>query len=367
MMKKCRAAAAIAIAFSLVPLSHAGAQSRPFSAAEYIHQAIEILKANALNSGSVDWTAIEREADAREIKAKDAIDTFDTIVWLLMALGDHHSFPQFDQNSLATYQARYGTTPWPASLVEESRLAEEKRISTFSNRSDPSWQVEALRRGKDVVHLVVPTLDNADQKKLDSYTSVLLKGIQTNRAACGYIVDLRGNLGGNEWPMVMGLSPLLGSGIVGGTVSPKEKGWVLLQNGVATLKHPQKTEMLYRFDGSLPRLNRSTAPVALLIDDATASSGEGTAISFEGRPDTRFFGLETSGHSTVNQGFALPDGTNMVVTVGVMADRRGRPYPNGVKPDVVVDPTAAKAGKPDLALGAAKKWLLSTRPCRVAN
>ncbi len=30
--------------------------------------------------------------------------------------------------------------------------------------------------------------------------------------ACGYVVDLRGNTGGNNWPMLIGLSGLLGDG-----------------------------------------------------------------------------------------------------------------------------------------------------------
>ena len=36
----------------------------------------------------------------------------------------------------------------------------------------------------------------------------------------GWIVDLRGNTGGNMWPMVAGVGPVLGNGVAGFFVPP---------------------------------------------------------------------------------------------------------------------------------------------------
>ncbi len=47
----------------------------------------------------------------------------------------------------------------------------------------------------------------------------LIEGIDT-LGVCGWIVDLRDNPGGNMWPMVAGLGPILGEGVLGFFVDP---------------------------------------------------------------------------------------------------------------------------------------------------
>jgi carboxyl-terminal processing protease len=60
-------------------------------------------------------------------------------------------------------------------------------------------------------------------------------------------------------------------------------------------------------DGDEPYYARTTGtpvhltvapPVAVLVDRDTGSSGEGIAIDFRGRPETRFFGELTYGAAT---------------------------------------------------------------------
>src|SRR5690606_1433128 len=58
------------------------------------------------------------------------------------------------------------------------------------------------------------------------------------KGACGWIVDLRGNGGGNMWPMLDGIGPLLGDSIVGFFGSGAEaQGW-FYQRGVSGILHP---------------------------------------------------------------------------------------------------------------------------------
>ena len=89
------------------------------------------------------------------------------------------------------------------------------------------------------------------------------------------------------WPMLAGVGPLLGNGLVGefidkaGQVSGRwfyEDGKALLDSKVAA-----------QVEGS-PVVSTPTRPVAVLIDGATGSSGEAIAIAFQGRRETRFFG-----------------------------------------------------------------------------
>ncbi len=84
------------------------------------------------------------------------------------------------------------------------------------------------------------------------------------------------------------------------------------------------------------RLRRPQPKVAVLTDNAVASSGEATLIAFIKRPSTRTFGLATCGLSTANRGFPLSDGGNLNLTVSVMADRAKTPYGDQVVPDEVI-------------------------------
>lgn len=326
-----------------------------FDPPTYLREAIATIRSNALYADQVDWADVERQAIEREARARDSIDTLDTVVWLLAQLNDNHSFPQIAADRVAAYQERYGTTPWP---TPEPR----QQVSTFSDRREPS--VSTVRqRGRTIAHVIVPARMNAPADQLNAYASTLFDGIAASNA-CGYVVDLRGNVGGNSWPMLTGLSALLGQGRIGGYNTPSRRDEMRLQGGELWATENGQGMKLFTFTGWRPAPDLHVAPVAVLIDDATGSSGEATAIAFRGRAHTRAFGIGTAGASTSTQGFRLSDGTNLVIAVDVMADRDGVGYPHGVTPDVEVDPTGATAEKPDHAMAAALQWLGQQRGCR---
>jgi C-terminal processing protease CtpA/Prc len=74
--------------------------------------------------------------------------------------------------------------------------------------------------------------------------------------------------------------------------------------------------------------------VAVLTDDATASSGEAIAVAFKGRPNTKSFGKPTCGISTAVRGFSFLDGSVLGLTVAIMADRNKTLYGKAIQPDV---------------------------------
>ncbi len=326
-----------------------------FDPPTYLREAISTIRANALYADQVDWADVERQAIEREAGARDSIDTLDTVVWLLTQLNDNHSFPQIAADRVAAYQERYGTTPWPTPVPRT-------QVSSFANRREPG--VTTLRqRGRTIAHVIVPARMNAPAPQLNAYASTLFDGV-AGANACGFVVDLRGNVGGNSWPMLTGLSALLGQGRIGGYNTPTRRDEIRLQGGELWATENGQEMKLFTFTGWRAAPDLSSAPVAVLIDDATGSSGEATAIAFRGRVNTRAFGIRTAGASTSTQGFQLSDGTNLVIAVDVMADRTGEGYPHGVTPDVEVDPTAATADKSDLAMDAALQWLGEQRGCR---
>jgi C-terminal processing protease CtpA/Prc len=151
----------------------------------------------------------------------------------------------------------------------------------------------------------------------------------------GWIVDLRGNGGGNMWPMLAGVGPVLGTGRVGYFVDPLGAAlpWEYRDGGswlIGTLF--QGIDAPYRLGQESPR-------VAVLIDGGTAGSGEAIAIAFRQRPEARSFGAPTCGLTAVTQQYTMSDGALIFLAVGVMADRARSPYGAQLVPDEqVADP-----------------------------
>ena len=166
---------------------------------------------------------------------------------------------------------------------------------------------------------------------------------------CKFVLDLRSDGGGNMYPMISSVSGLLNNGVLGtfqnsaGQYMP----WVL-QNGVVTIApaRDSPTEPVLR--------SASAMPVAVLIGPTTASAGKFTAMSFEGRPNTRFFGTPSAGYVTANQPIALPDGAIIAMTTGWGLDRTGKKYLDRIDPD---EETGAGAAAEDAAV----KWLAAQR------
>jgi C-terminal processing protease CtpA/Prc len=148
----------------------------------------------------------------------------------------------------------------------------------------------------------------------------------------GWIVDVRGNGGGNMWPMVAGVGPVLGDGIAGYFVPPSGSATPWSYSAGAALNGGSsiaQTTTVYELIRRAPR-------VAVLTDNLVASSGEAVVISFRARPNTRSFGGATCGLSTANTTFRLSDGAMLYLTTALMADRTRTTYGDSVAPDETV-------------------------------
>jgi C-terminal processing protease CtpA/Prc len=264
-----------------------------------------------------NWQSLRDSAYLLANGARQTRDLYPVIDWLLGKV-DRHSFLQ---------ASRFGARD--ADLGDRTAYV---RV--------PSWGNTMMQ----------PTLSDTLQNFIRRHEQA---------GVCRWIVDLRANGGGNMWPMLAGIGPLLGDTIVGGSTSPRGKAHWKYKDGAASLVHE---------DGRVETLVTATAPVtlrdrwppvAVLIDDATGSSGEVMAVAFQGRPNTRFFGRPTAGVSTTNQGFRLPDGANMVITVGTYVDRIGTTYGRPVVPDVAIASpfTGPSMLRGDPPVAAALDWL----------
>ena len=89
-------------------------------------------------------------------------------------------------------------------------------------------------------------------------------------------------------------------------------------------------------------MRHAAAPVAVLIDRRTTSSGEMAAIALLGRAHVRTFGEPSGGYTTANEPVPLGDGAFLVVTSAFVRDRIGGDYRESIVPDEKVDPAQAQ-------------------------
>jgi carboxyl-terminal processing protease len=335
------------------PAARGARQSVPIA---YLNRALDQMQANALRRNTVNWPQVRAAALSRAAGADSTVGTYDAIRFALASLGDHHSSlhltPELEALE-AQYKANHPTDVTPAPSREN--------FSPYVGRYEPEGQLE--RRGDKVFGFVVLTkcFPENDREFVAFETRVqkILAELDQSHPA-GWIVDLRGNVGGNMWPMLGGIGPLLGEGDdLGEFFNVKEHATWQYRNGVAAELDDGKAEPYPAVEGRPYRI-QGTPNAAVLIDRSTGSSGEAIAVAFRGRPHTRFFGEHTQGSSTVNQGITLSDGAQLWLTVGVQADRNGKQYTEGLAPDEAL-PSASTALPPaqDPVVQAALNWLSS--------
>lgn len=304
-------------------------------ALDYIDEAIGKIRINAYHEGRVDW---ERAREAAKAIASGAVTTSDAhpaVSSLLRSLKDHHSF--FSPPSAA--RERSENTRTDDFVIGSSRVLGKAFVSV------PGF----------VGNHPVRTGAFADELK------GRIRALADDRP-CGWIVDLRGNTGGNMYPMLDGLVPLLGEGTLGYFVDRQSRSaWYVRDGRVGPAVEAAVAAgkvAPFLVDGGKP-------PIAVLTGPRTASSGEAVAVSFRERPDTRSFGQPTAGLSTANRGVRMSDGAMLLIMTSLFADRTGRTFGDKLSPDEFVAEGPKDASlEEDPVVIAASKWLDGQSNCR---
>ncbi|PAP81660.1 hypothetical protein B1759_10195 [Rubrivirga sp. SAORIC476] len=277
----------------------------------YLVRALTILQEEALHADRLNAEALDAVADLAR-NADSPAETYPAIRHAVEALGDGHSaFVTADQVAAGR----------SASRAEQGPPVDGRSVGS----------VAVLRLGTAIY----------DDPERRSGLAEAIHGALAQLAddePCGWVLDLRGNQGGDLWPMLAGTGPLVGEGEAGGidVPGPSDMGWRyaggkvslrLRLAGILPLSAPQLTvESPVVLDG--------TPPVAVLTDSLTASSAEALVVAFRGRPRSASFGSPTYGVPTANQTVRLDDGALLIVTTGVFVDRTGRRYAGPIAPDV---------------------------------
>ena len=270
-------------------------------ASRYLTDVLDIIQANSLGRLSTDWPVFRASVFSAAGSAQTINDLDFAMRTALGLLGDGHSFYRSAAgHNIYVPNRSCGQNPIQPVTVP-ARIG-YVRVPGFSGGGAPATQFAA-----------------ALQQSIRA---------QDNSSLIGWIVDLRGNVGGNMWPMLAGVGPVLGADTVGRFVGPDPTLFWEYRGGAAILSGfvVAQVENPYTVVNERPR-------VAVLTDNSIQSSGEAIVIAFRKRPNTRSFGVATCGLSTANRAFSLSDGAVLTLTVAVMADREGGVYGEQVEPD----------------------------------
>jgi C-terminal processing protease CtpA/Prc len=299
----------------------------------YLDQAIMLFREQHINSSKMDWPALTKKAYAAAAGAKTAADTYPAIRLTISELGEKHTvFIEPDQAKADLTGKAIGNAHPPALLLP---------------------QAMRLSNGMGMIRLY-GFIGSPAQGHAYAQTAAAKISTLKQQGVCRFILDLREDTGGNMYPMLNGISGLLEPGLLGSFETPKGKyiPWALT-GGVVASQPPQAGR-------PIATDNRATLPVAVLIGPHTGSSGEFTAMSFEGRANTRFFGAPTAGYVTGNVPITLSDDALILMTGSWGLDRAGKKYLDRIEPDENIGMFDELIGNG--IVDSAVKWL-STQPC----
>jgi len=353
---------AILIAFLTCTLVGAQGNTQMSPAARaYLEEALNYMQQSALNKKSINWSALREQTLARAKDAKTTWDTYPAIAYALTQLGEKHSWLALPDN--------FPPDRRPAIEAEIKKILarpDPEKLSPFM----PSKEIKGhIIRGAQATfaYVVVPMCvgqyaewekNGPEFQQFADKLHALIMELQSQKPA-GWIIDLRGNGGGNMWPMLAGVGSLLGEGDLGTYVSPDGDHTAWFYKGGKAGERSAEGHEDIAAEIKQPPLAPAVLPwVAVLFDRGTGSSGEAVAISFAGRTRERSFGEHTAGFSTSNGMRQLRDGAALFLCEAIEADRTGKLYPDGLDPDEKIPaPETRPAEDQDAALLAAEEWL----------
>jgi carboxyl-terminal processing protease len=400
-----------AVAAEATPAPVDDVESMSPEARVYLVTALNHIEGNAVRADRVDWESARRRAYAEARGAQTPAATYGAIRGVIRALGDNHSGffePEAARQLTAGAAQGYGLLivapelivvevfeggaaeragvrvgdqlvaingapppprpeardaypipPAPGTRVGLKRPGESQTVELtldpgqFSTAGTPRGR----RLAGEIGYLDLPGTLGPSPQYAPTAQNLIREIDQT--PACGWVVDLRRDTGGNMWPMIAGVGPIVGEGELGAFVS-------------ATNKTPWSYRDGRSISGATPvvvvpapyALKRPAPPVAVLTSRLTASSGELTLLAFLGRPETRTFGEPSAGVPTANSGRQLSDGAVINLTTALGADRTGTTYDAKIPPDEPVAIDWRALGSPeDPVLRAALAWLRSRPAC----
>jgi C-terminal processing protease CtpA/Prc len=377
-----------------------------------MEEALTAMQTMFYNSAAVDWPATRTEAMELIQGAQTSADTYDAIFNVLRQIGDAHGHLIPPVNLEQTQQGRLGGPGYflvfpervvmkvyangpadqagvregdlieavngvPTSTMTETLffdstfadgpmqlslrrvgVAEPVQATVTPGEYDVKIDPVARRLASSIGYLEIPNISSGQDAT--AFAQAAHNGIATvdQEPACGWIVDLRRNTGGNSLAMLAAVGPIVGEGELGAFVVGSERTPWNYVTGRASLP-PRDLQVATPYT-----LKQPDPPVAVLTSRFTNSAGEVTTLAFRGRAEARSFGEPTGGVPTVLRNTELSDKAILRVTVGLYADRTGQTYAAAIPPDESVKLDWTRFGSDDdPVIQAASAWLQQQPAC----
>lgn len=323
----------ISILFIFLVFQNQDSQDKTSIQEKYLNEVFKIIEKNSIRKDSVDFEEIKTIAYGKLELTKSIADCYPIVQSILKDLGDNHSFLM---------------TKEKVELWENtSKYDKGNKLITFSGKTID----------ENVGYINMKGFSSGDKNSLIKYADSLQKLIKSidNKNLKGWVLDLRENTGGNCWPMLAGIGPLLNNGICGYFINNrgKKSSWYY-KNGESGINN----NSIVSTSITPYKLINDSNPIAVLTGYKTASSGEVVVTAFHNKNNTKSFGGNTAGLSTGNTGFNLSDGSMIFLTTSVYADRNNIVFGNEIKPDVEIDFTYLAIGEPnDPVIKSAINWI----------
>ncbi len=297
-------------------------------AENYLNEVLDIMEVNSIKTTKINWDEFRKDVfnKAKYINSIDS--TYPIIRYAIKNLGDNHSF-----------------------FVEN--------YSEIINKFKTNYPFSRLLEN-NIVYIYIPSIIG-NESTTKEYATRLYNYIKSysTKNVIGWILDLRENNGGNMWPMLAGLSPLLGDEVVGYFINSDRvyTKWHC-KNGSSYLED----SLLCSIIGEPKDLLISESKIAVLLGHFTASSGEAVAVSFKGRKNTKFYGEPTRGLSTGNSIFKLSNNATLILTTSIFVDRNKNEYGNVIEPDILIyNPYKIDKKENDKVIVKAMEWITNIK------
>lgn len=305
----------------LIFLSAASAKAaQPDSVKKFIDSALNTMQRKSVFSKNVNWKSIRDTAYALTKDAKTFMEAAPGIKYAFNALGDKHGWLVFRDEVYRN----------PDFKNDTSRLTENIKQAALKG---PRIYAGIVKN--EFAYISIPFFGGQTAAQMNAFAQRIQDSLFNiiNENTKGIIIDLRLNAGGNMFPMIAGLSNILGE--TDFAIAPAANGNGIERNTI--------TKNGVSLNGNiitpLPKTygDLSAHPVAIILGPVTGSAGECVAAGFVGRDKTVFVGESTAGFTTANDGFLLhADDYGMVLAVDYLRDRYGNIYFEDVKPDISV-------------------------------
>lgn len=301
------------------------------SAVNLVEKSFENFRKGSIKKDSLDWEQLYSDYKPRIDTLSSRSSAYALIEELIKEVNDGHSFLYY-----------YGK---PSSWGESGDYPESTLLTRMVNSETAYIRIPSIGAQEP---------DAVKQESLairDSVCSILSNNPKN------IVVDLTRDFGGNMYPMVVGMQPVIGLGTVGyfDRGQGDRSAWVLSEN-----------ELLFGENSivkieALKNCNKNAeAKVAVLINEFTISSGEALAVALKGMKNTVFIGQPSQGATTANQTFFLDEQTMLFLTVATYADRTGKTYGGKIMPDITVECDDCETDEFDKkVLKAALEWFQS--------